>query len=485
MQFFDFPPTRMNSFYKRNIAALKIRWPTLASLSETLPESIEVLSTKTGDVTVRLGDLLIHSAYDPVKEAEQFSKDIPPGSLVCLYGFGLGYHVRALLEKIGPGGKLMVIELNPALLSSALILRDQTALLADKRMHLIFGREETAVSREISVRMDRWSLNSEASPEMLFHAPSFKCIPDHFPSLSNALEVMLMERRFPAVLGDLESRNYILNQDVIRQSPGIDSLAGTHRGQPGILIGAGPSLDDLLPHLQRFLNCAVIGCVDTALPILTRAGIVPHYVFTLDPQEESFHYFRDNLDSAFKLIYTPTAHPKIMSYFQGQRFVVFKEGHSLYKDQEALMQEKGVTQAGGSVSCLGLDGLIRLGCDPVFLSGQDCAYSGQRTYSRYSDRNLQLLDRIPYGNSLLNTHREQAGLSKQITVDGASGSKVATSQSMFSYKRTIEQIAIQHPEVKIYNLISHGAELENIPLLGSINELTDKSTPVETAQSLT
>jgi len=474
----------MNSFYKINLSAAQTRWPMLASLSDAVSDSVEALSTKTGDVTVRYGDLLIHSAYDPVKEGEQFAKDIAPGSFVCLYGFGLGYHVRTLLDKIGPAGKLLVIELNPDLLAAALILRDQTALLSDRRLHLIFGREETSVSKEISEQMEIWAGTSDAPPEVLFHSPSFKCIPDHFPSLVNALEVMLMERRFPAVLGDLETQNYILNQEIIRESPGINSLVRRHRGQPGILVSAGPSLDDLLPHLQRFGDMAVIGCVDTALPILTRAGIRPHYVFTLDPQEESFRYFQENLVSAFKLIYTPTAHPKIMSHFQGEKFVVFKEDHSLYKNEQALINEKGSTKSGGSVSCLGLDSLIRLGCDPVFLTGQDCAYSGRRTYSRYSDRNLQLLDRIPHG-TLVNTHSEQAGLSKQITIAGACGSKVVTSQAMFSYKRTLEQIAIQHPETTIYNLISHGAELENIAHLGSVNELIEKSASIiDTQESI-
>ncbi|GJL77983.1 MAG: hypothetical protein NPINA01_09720 [Nitrospinaceae bacterium] len=461
----------MNSFYTHNLSALKTRWPALASLSESLSDRVEVLATNAGEPTIRYGNLLLHSAYDPIKEGEKFATDIHPGSFVCLYGFGLGYHVQAVLKKIGPQGKLLVIELNPDLLSAAMCLRNQTDILSDPRFYLIFGREEAAVSREISGQMEAWCHGSEAPPEVLFHSSSFKCIPDRFPSLSNALEVMLMERRFPAVLGDLESRNYYFNREAIRQSPGIRSLTGIHCGQPGILISAGPSLDDVLPHLKRFTGSAVIACVDTALPILTRAGILPHYVFTLDPQVESFRHFREDLDSAFKLIYTPTAHAKIISCFQGEKFVVFKEGHSLYKNETAQMEEKGTTQAGGSVSCLGLDGLIRLGCDPVFLAGQDCAYSGRRTYSRESDQNQQLLDRMAHSNPLVDTHLEQAGLKKQIQIEGAAGSMVQTSQSMFSYKRTMEQIARQYPETQIYNLISHGAKMEHIPHLGSVNEL--------------
>lgn len=446
------------------------------SLPETISDRVETVVSKTGEPTLRLGKLLIHSSYDPVKEGLGFAQNIRPGSRVCLYGFGLGYHVQSLLKKIGPEGRLLVIELNPDLLGAAMHLRDQVNVFADPRFRMIFGREESVVSKEISKRMSEWTLPSAAAPplEVLFHSPSFKCIPAIFPSLTNALEVLLMERRFPAVLGGLESRNYSFNREMVRQSPGINSLKGAHRGQPGVLVSAGPSLDDLIPHLKRFSRSAIIACVDTALPILAREGIQPQYVFTLDPQEESFLYFRDHLENAFKLIYTPTAHGKILSNFRGEKFVVFKEGHSLYRNQQSEMEKKGTTKTGGSVSCLGLDCMIQLGCDPIFLIGQDCAYSGQRTYSRHSIMNTQLLDRIAERTTLALGHREKAGLKKQIRTKGNFGTMVSTSQSMYSYKRTLEEIARQNTGTQIYNLSSHGAELENITPLGSVNEFAVK-----------
>lgn len=444
------------------------------SLPETFSERVEAMTARTGEPTLRFDQLLLHSSYDPVKEGQNFAKAVQPGSWVCLYGFGLGYHVQSLLKQIGPDGRLLVIELNPDLLSAALHLRDQTEVLADPRFHLIFGREESTVSREISARMSQWNRSASAPLEVLFHAPSFKCVPSYFPALTNALEVLLMERRFPAVLGDLESQNYSLNQEIVRQSPGINALAGAHRGQAGVLVSAGPSLDDLLPYLQRITRSAIIACVDTSLPILARAGIHPQYVFTLDPQEASFLSFQENLESSFKLIYTPTAHAKIISSFQGEKYVIFKQGHSLYDHQDSEMQNKGTTSTGGSVSCLGLDSLLQMGCDPIFLIGQDCAYSGGRTYSSHSDMNLQLLDRISEKVPLAKGHSERAGSNKQIRVQGNYGTMVSTSQSMYSYQRTIEEIAAQHGGTQIYNLSSHGAELENITALGSVSEFASK-----------
>jgi len=465
----------MSLFYKKNIAALNLRWPSMDSLPDTFPAHVEAPTAATGEPTLRCNKLLIHSSYDPVKEGHSFAQNVRPGSWVCLYGFGLGYHVQSVLEKIGPDGRLLVIELNPDLLSSAIHLRDQTNVFADPRFHLIFGHEESAVSREISARMSGWTRSASSRPlEVLFHSPSFKCIPATFPSLTNALEVLLMERRFPAVLGDLESQNYAYNREMVRQSPGINSLKGAHNGKPGVLVSAGPSLDDLLPYLQRVTQSAVIACVDTALPILTRVSIPSQYVFTLDPQEASFLSFREHLAGHFKLIYTPTAHTKIISNFQGEKFVVFKEGHSLYQNKESQIEEKGTTQSGGSVSCLGLDCLIQMGCNPIFLIGQDCAYPGGRTYSSHAEMNGQLLDRLPQSDSLLKAHAEKAGLKKQIRIKGNFGTMVSTSQSMYSYKRTIETIALQHPGTQIYNLHSHGAELENIMPLCSISEFASK-----------
>ena len=121
----------------------------MSLIPETFSDRVETVVAKTGESALRFDKLLIHSSYDPVKEGLGFAKNVQPGSWVCLYGFGLGYHVESLLKKIGPDGRLLVIELNPDLLSAAIHLRDQTEVFSDPRLHLIFGREEAAVSKEI------------------------------------------------------------------------------------------------------------------------------------------------------------------------------------------------------------------------------------------------------------------------------------------------------------------------------------------------
>ena len=440
-------------------------------LSEELPATIKVKTTPSGDNTVWLNNILIHSMYDPVKEGRTFAKKVKTGSQVCLYGFGLGYHIDPLLEKIGANGFLLAIELNPDLLLAAMMLRDHSKILCDERFHLVFGSNEEKVATEITTYMDRLQKTCSGTLEVLFHLPSFKCIPNTFPRLMNALEVLLMERRFPAVLGSVEKENYSLNKEIVQDSTGIKFLNSAHKGKPGILVSAGPSLDDILPYLKQVSRNAILGCVDTALPILSREGILPQYVFSLDPQEDSFRYFQENLESPIKLIFTPTANSKIVHRYQGEKFVVFKKGHSKYKEETAVINDKGSTESGGSVSCLALDAFVQFGCNPVFLIGQDLSFPNNRNYSSFSNNNEQMMDKLGNQTSLTETHYAKSRENKTISIETNDGREVITNQAMYSYLRAIEEIAAKNPKTKIYNLCSHGARIDHVISLGSVKEL--------------
>ena len=282
-----------NHFFERNIKSLKTSVSPSQDIPETLSEKISVLKASSGQPTLRFENILLHSIYDPEKEARRFAEKLQVGARVCLYGFGLGYHLDPILDKIGPDGYLLAIELNPDILTAALTLRDQTGIFEDRRFHLIFGSDETEVSREISHEMERVTRDHADQLEVFFHAPSFKCIPSTFPSLTNALEVLLLERRFPAIFGNLEKANYSLNREIVTSSPGINVLKNSEKGRPGLLVSAGPSLDLILPYLHRMQKEFLIACVDTAFPILVKNNIQPDHVFSLDPQIDSAGHFVD------------------------------------------------------------------------------------------------------------------------------------------------------------------------------------------------
>lgn len=458
-----------NHFFEKNLILLKGHVPGPLGFPDEMPENITVLNANSGKPTAQYEGILLHSKYDPVKEGADFCKNIQPGSRVCLYGFGLGYHLIPLLEKIGPNGSLLAIELNPDILFAAMRLKDHARLFKSSRFKLIFGTNEFEVSNAILREMQNISGAGSGALEVLFHSPSFKCLPSKFPALKNALEILLMERRFPAVFRDLEQANFRLNEEKNKKSPGINSLKNAHTGKPGIMASAGPSLDAALPFLMHLQSKFILTCVDTAFPALLQCGIHPEYVFSLDPQIESASYFAGYKKGPAKLIYASTANHNVLKNFPGGFYVVYKEGSRFSEKEES--ERKGTTQSGGSVACLGVDALIQLGCDPVFLIGQDCALIGNRCYSKHTLFNQKLFPRIAGNLQLDKLHKDKFFEKKAVKILNTNGNTALTNQAMYSYLRNLEEIASQHKKTQIYNLCSQGAAIEGVYSLSSISEL--------------
>ncbi|QPJ62801.1 MAG: motility associated factor glycosyltransferase family protein [Candidatus Nitronauta litoralis] len=461
----------MNSTFLKNIEAFKAEIPALSRLSGSTSKSVELFPSRSGPTTGRFKDILLHSSYDPTKEAAGFASKITSGSRIGLYGFGLGYHIKALLNKIGPEGELIVIELNPDVLTAAFSLNDMAYLAKDPRFQLVYSDTETEAADKISEAMGRLCPEDGQPPILLFHPSSYECLPKKFPNILRALEVLRLERKVPALFGNLEQQNAEINWGIVTQSPGIRMLQNKFPSKPAILVSAGPSLDGMMHFLPALTDFCITGCVDTAFPLLESASIQADYVFSVDPQNESFFHFENHLASQTSLVFQPTSHPRIIRHFQGNKFVVFKDGHKITLDHASLAAEKGMSKAGGSVSCLALDCLIQMGCDPILLVGQDCAFPGGRVYGRKAENQLEEatnLTREIAAGGLQNTRSRRY---EKIKVPGCHGQNLFTSPALFSYLRTIEQIAETHPEIRILNLSSQGAHIERAPYIGSLKEL--------------
>ena len=137
----------------------------------------------------------------------------------------------------------------------------------------------------------------------------------------------------------------------------------------------------------------------------------------------------------------------------------------------SVINKKGSTKSGGSVSCLALDVLIQFGCNPIFLTGQDLSFPNDRIYSSFSSNNEQMMDELDNESLLRKTHYVKSRKEKTINVKTNGGGEVVTNQAMYSYLRAIEEIATTNPETKIYNLCSHGVQINNVTPLGSIKEV--------------
>ena len=122
-------------YFEQNLKKLETLSPRLANRLRGGAESVEsvsVVTSKAGLPSIKVGEALLHSLYDPAREAREWVEhhraDIETSSSIAVLGVGLGYHVEELLRITDKP----VIAFDPRIdvLRAAAAARDMSALLS-------------------------------------------------------------------------------------------------------------------------------------------------------------------------------------------------------------------------------------------------------------------------------------------------------------------------------------------------------------------
>ena len=133
--------------FQNNLKVLSRNAPHIAGqIKKTVvPKEIQVVMAKTG-LPVLKNHIALHSLMDPEKEAgnwahrAEISEAVKAGKKIAVFGFGMGYHIKALLDLGCPS--VIVIEPDPAVLRVAFECIDFSTYL--EKITFISGREETS-----------------------------------------------------------------------------------------------------------------------------------------------------------------------------------------------------------------------------------------------------------------------------------------------------------------------------------------------------
>ncbi len=184
---------------------------------------------------------------------------------------------------------------------------------------------------------------------------------------------------------ELWLKNFQANLPLLQENPGV-ALLGRNRSFvdiPAILVGAGPSLDKQLPFLYQRRNNALFIVCDAALRPLLQAGITPHIVVTLDPQEEIIRFFSGLQTSSSLLIAPSIVHPSVVKVWDGEILFFHKLAPEIPALVEVarLLPHLATLVPGGSVLSVGYDLAFKIGCAPLVFVGQDLSYTGKNSHA--------------------------------------------------------------------------------------------------------
>lgn len=455
------------NYLKLNLAVLKENIPELyKSVLPSLDDKsvFKAKETHSGALTALYRGKLLHSAYDPVKEAEKtIQRTLDSDSSVCIIeGFGLGYYVSAALTHT-EDTLVVVIDNSMERFLSACKLRDLRDIFLSERVIFLIGSREDTVSSVLRA-------TSPGDIDIVRNRNLVNMEEEYFNAVENNLKRYIDRQKVNTAtlnkFAHIWIRNLINNIKVLPEAGSIKSLEGIFGTLPVLLLAAGPSLSDLLPFIKLFQNRFVIVAVDTVMGALDETGITPDFLVVIDPQYwNARHLDRVDLSKTI-LVSESSSHPAV--FRKGHKRLFFAASlFPLGQFMDSFTGGRRQLGAGGSVSTSAWDLAHILTKGPVYCCGLDLGYPDRETHYRgsfFEERSHQLSERFSPAetaafHALTGAH--------PFSIENNSGGKTLTDSRLVIYKQWFEERLRQSPGRKTFSLSPKGIRINGFDFINA------------------
>ena len=391
--------TADSTTYARNLDFLRQHTfpPTWSELSKTPGPAphLRCRLTDTGAPAVQVlrpdgHEQSLFSARDAQGEArrlvETWRANCKPAkdAFVVAFGLGSGQQLPLLLDSLGDGGTLLVVDRDPDAVRAVLQHVSLDELCGGRpnvNLYFLVHRELDHFVDEFQVASERFLRRLNLS--LFGHPGALRTFPEAYRELANKIMLKTRmentERNTLYGLSQSWCRNAIVNLPVLIRNRAINDLKKAFEGIPAAVIAAGPSLEQSLPLLRQLQDRMVLVAVGTALKPLLAAGVMPHLVVSVDGCPDVWPQFRDLPPLRTVLIAVAQTDPRILAVFEG-RFFSFD---AVFPGIEQWLASMGAgadrLPVGGTVALTAMAVPRHLGCSQCHVFGLDLAYSDDGT----------------------------------------------------------------------------------------------------------
>ena len=376
-------------FFNVNIQALLKKYPTFKKdvlESYSFNDDIIFLEAGNGLVTAKIDNVWIHSSRQPDREALRLIQNTIDDRLeLCLlFGFGLGYHVEALMREF-PKLMILVVEPEPGLFLSACKYRNFTPIIESDKVGFLF---DTRVEFFNDILGSFNTVNVKCVKLKSLYCRSLEYFKGVESAVNNFLTKKETNKNTLKRFGRVWVKNLFGNIEVFNRAMDCGVWYKKFSRQSALVIAAGPGLDSLLPMLPELSKRLIVVCVDTALRAVLSTGVVPDFIVVVDPQYLNTRHVDgllslDRLKDNSILISESSTNSAI---FRNCSLPVY-----FYKSVFPLGQLfdnfAGITTklpAGGSVSTTAWAFARFLGCRNLYSAGLDLGYPSENMHCKNS-----------------------------------------------------------------------------------------------------
>ncbi|WP_018249187.1 motility associated factor glycosyltransferase family protein [Orenia marismortui] len=442
----------MNIVYKENLKCLGLEIRNIISKIES-DRHLKILKSRTGNFTLEAetifnNKILLHSKYNPIKEAERFVKtnSLKGFKEIILVGFGFGYHVEKILSRLNNNQHLNIIIPNLDVFKLALEKRNLVNVLGNKQVNIILEKEKKLLLRKIQSLLEKFS--SEDS-KVISHQQSIKIIPKSFLFLKDIMEEIKINQKSQKRFSEVISNNIINNIEELNRSIGVKEFKSTFEEVPIFIVSAGPSLNNNIKDLKLVKDKGIIISVDTSVPLLLDNHIYPDFIVTIDPVQTSYsRFYKEIKGIGIPLVYSMGANHELVKGYSGPKIVgLSKQDISMNKINSEV--DKGRIETNNTVAITALDFARILGGNPIIFVGQDFAFSQEG---------------VTHASSVFSEERK-VDTSLLREVEGINGEKVYTSLTYYLPLKRFERYIEKYSTINYIDATEGGAKIKGTEIM--------------------
>ncbi len=482
----------MNSIWNKNISLFKKRFPDLAQIlkkdiddffTSEHKKPLIIQQAKNGSPTAFFDSMPVHSKYNPEREAEQFlsSIDYKNASASIFMGTGLGYAIISF-AKNNPSIPILIVESEVDILLQAFCTLDWKIVLQHKEISFIINAPYSTPAQILETNYN----NIEKSVIFISNA-LISHNPEYF---KQAKEAIIRQKQKANIntntlerFAHLWLKNSCRNMKQLALLDGVNSFFSLANepvcNLPFIILAAGPSLQDILPHLKELKKRAILVCVDTALHACLRYGVEPDFIVLVDPQYVCACHL-NFLSAPSSILITESATWPSVFRFKCKKIIMCSSLFPIGQYFEKHLGIKGKLGAGGSVTTTAWDFARCCGARRIFIAGMDFGFPKGQTHirgSQFEERSHRTSTRLHTNENDTIASITSANVSKALDYDG---NTILTDKRMSLFSWWFEKsalTALQDGQIT-YSLTSSSMAVKNIEKY-SIQDLLKESEKIK------
>ena len=392
----------MNSIWNKNILLFQKRFPQLFKMMENQIElykksdsfPFEIFPAKNSSPTAAENGKALHSKYNPELEAEQLTATFEKEekTTAVFLSAGLGYGPIQIAKK-NHEATIIVIEKDEMFFLHSLSAIDWEILFTHPKLIFITG-DNLSAAKDILKTCSAKDTEVFSTPSLTAHGQKY------FDSIK---EIIRQNKEKDEIntntlekFSSLWLRNSARNLQKIFTLDGVKRYENKGAALPFVILGAGPSLEKILPYLKEIKKRAVLVCVDTALHACLSYGVEPDFILLVDPQYSCALHL-EFLSSPSSILITECAAWPSVFRFNCREVLLCASQFPIGAFFEKKCSPKGRLAAGGSVATTAWDFALFCGAKEIFIAGMDLGFPSRQTHirgSQFEERAHRLSTRL-------------------------------------------------------------------------------------------